>query len=80
MKKMNIITKNIIHTKMIINKNAPIVNVDKQIFVCNDVNGIPDNITDRVSIACESPANFSSFLQHQIAANINHVTMKYVHL
>ena len=41
------------------NKNAPIVNVEKNLFVCDDVNGIPDNITDTpVFIACLSPANF----------------------
>ena len=41
------------------NKNAPIVNVEKNLFVCNDVNGIPDNITDTpVFIACLSPAIF----------------------
>jgi hypothetical protein len=41
------------------NKNAPIVNVEKNLFVCNDVNGIPDNITDDgVSITCTDPANF----------------------
>ena len=40
------------------NKNAPIVNVEKQLFVCNDVNGIPDNITDTpVFIECTNPAN-----------------------
>ena len=41
------------------NKNAPIVNVEKNLFVCNDVNGIPDNITDTpVFFACTSPAFF----------------------
>src|ERR687897_639362 len=41
------------------NKNAPIVNVEKNLFLCNDVNGIPDNITDTpVFIACIDPANF----------------------
>jgi hypothetical protein len=40
------------------NKNAPIVNVEKQLFVCNDVNGIPDNITDFLRIGCTNPANF----------------------
>ena len=41
------------------NKNAPIVNVEKNLFVCNDVNGIPDNITDDgVFITCTDPANF----------------------
>ena len=40
-------------------KNAPIVNVEKNLFVCNDVNGIPDNITDDgVFITCVNPANF----------------------
>jgi hypothetical protein len=40
-------------------KNAPIVNVEKNLFVCNDVNGIPDNITDDgVFITCANPANF----------------------
>ena len=39
-------------------KNAPIVNVEKNLFVCNDVNGIPDNITDNgVVITCANPAN-----------------------
>ena len=41
------------------NKNAPIVNVEKQLFVCNDVNGVPDNITDTpVFIGCLSPSGF----------------------
>src|ERR671912_441727 len=41
------------------NKNAPIVNVEKNLFVCNDVNGIPDNITDTpVFIECTSPSSF----------------------
>ncbi len=40
-------------------KNAPIVNIEKKLFVCNDVNGIPDNITDDgVFITCANPANF----------------------
>ena len=39
-----------IHTKMN-NKNAPIVNVEKKLFVCNDANNLPDNLTDQ----CESP-------------------------
>jgi len=40
------------------NKNAPIVNIEKQLFVCNDANGIPDNITDDgVFIECPNPAN-----------------------
>jgi len=41
------------------NKNAPIVNVEKNLFVCNVVNGIPDNITDDgIFIECTNPANF----------------------
>src|ERR671921_1024159 len=40
------------------NKNAPIVNVEKNLFVCNDINGIPDNITDFLRIGCPNPANF----------------------
>jgi hypothetical protein len=40
------------------NKNAPIVNVEKNLFVCNDINGIPDNITDFPTIECPNPANF----------------------
>src|SRR5688500_913623 len=40
------------------NKNAPIVNVEKQLFVCNDVNGIPDLTDTPVSIACASSTNF----------------------
>ena len=39
------------------NKNAPIVNVEKNLFVCNDVK-IPDNITDFLRIGCTNPANF----------------------
>ena len=27
-------------------KNAPIVNVEKNLFICNDVNNLPDNVTD----------------------------------
>jgi hypothetical protein len=40
------------------NKNAPIVNLEKNLFVCNDINGIPDNITDFLRIGCTNPANF----------------------
>ena len=41
------------------NKNAPIVNVEKQLFVCNEVNGVPDNLTDTpVFIECTTPAFF----------------------
>ena len=46
------------------NKNAPIVNVEKQLFVCNEVNGVPDNLTDipvtdiPVFIGCSTPALF----------------------
>jgi hypothetical protein len=41
------------------NKNAPIVNVEKNLFVCNELNGIPDNITDDgVRITCENQAIF----------------------
>jgi hypothetical protein len=40
------------------NKNAPIVNVEKKLFVCNDINGIPDNITDFPTFECPNPANF----------------------
>lgn len=44
------------------NKNAPIINVEKNLFVCNEVNGIPDNITDTpVFIACTNPATFFFF-------------------
>ena len=40
-------------------KNAPIVNVEKKFFVCNDVNNLPDNLTDTpVSFKCPNPANF----------------------
>jgi len=39
-------------------KNAPIVNVEKKFFVCNDVNNLPDNLTDTpVSFKCPNPAN-----------------------
>jgi hypothetical protein len=41
------------------NKKAPIVNVEKQLFVCNEVNGVPDNLTDTpVFIECTTPAFF----------------------
>src|SRR5688500_2768111 len=41
------------------NKNAPIVNVEKNLFVCNDVNNLPDNVTDTpVFFACPNPVNF----------------------
>jgi len=41
------------------NKNAPIVNVEKNLFVCNDVNNIPDNVTDiPVFFECTTPAFF----------------------
>jgi hypothetical protein len=41
------------------NKNAPIVNVEKNLFICNDVNNLPDNVPDTpVFITCPNPANF----------------------
>jgi hypothetical protein len=40
-------------------KNAPIVNVEKKLFICNEVNGVPDNLTDTpVFIECTTPAFF----------------------
>ena len=40
-------------------KNAPIVNVEKNLFICNDVNNLPDNVTDTpVFFECPNPANF----------------------
>ena len=40
-------------------KNAPIVNVEKKFFVCNDVNNLPNNLTDTpVSFKCPNPTNF----------------------
>ncbi len=39
-------------------KNTPIVNVEKNLFVCNEINGIPDNITDFLRIECTNPTNF----------------------
>ena len=40
-------------------KNAPIVNVEKKLFICNDVNNLPDNVTDTpVFFECPNPANF----------------------
>jgi hypothetical protein len=39
-------------------KNAPIVNVEKNLFVCNDVNNLPDNVTDTpIFFECPNPAN-----------------------
>ena len=41
------------------NKNAPIVNVEKKLFICNDVNNLPDNVTDTpVFFECPNQANF----------------------
>src|ERR671912_901153 len=41
------------------NKNAPIVNVEKNLFVCNDVNNLPDNVTDTpIFFECITPAFF----------------------
>ena len=41
------------------NKNAPIVNVEKNLFVCNDVNNLPDNVSDTpVFFECITPAFF----------------------
>ena len=40
-------------------KNAPIVNVEKNLFICNDVNNLPDNVTDTpIFFECPNPANF----------------------
>jgi hypothetical protein len=40
-------------------KNAPIVNIEKKLFICNDVNNLPDNVTDvPVFFECPNPANF----------------------
>src|ERR671911_1216481 len=41
------------------NKNAPIVNVEKNLFICNDVNNLPDNVTDTpIFFECITPAFF----------------------
>ena len=43
-------------------KNAPIVNVEKNLFICNDVNNLPDNVTDTpVFFECLTPAFFFFF-------------------
>ena len=60
-------------------KNAPIVNIEKKLFVCNDVNNLPDNLTDIQSPLHVQTQRISSFLQHERAANMYHVTMNYVH-
>ena len=40
-------------------KNDPIVNVEKKLFVCNDVFNLPENVTDTpVFFECPNPANF----------------------
>ena len=40
-------------------KNAPVVNVEKKLFVCNEVNNFPDNLIDTpISFECPNPANF----------------------
>ena len=40
-------------------KNAPIVNVEKNLFICNDVNNLPDNVTDTpIFFECITPAFF----------------------
>src|SRR5687768_10510608 len=40
-------------------KNAPIVNVEKNLFVCNDVNNLPDNVPDTpIFFECPNPINF----------------------
>ena len=57
MKKMDTMTKNIDPYKNDNHKNVPIVNVSN-LFVCKDINGIPDNITDTpVFIECTNPTN-----------------------
>lgn len=39
-------------------KNAPIVNVEKNLFICNDVNNLPDNVTENpVFFECLLPGN-----------------------
>ncbi len=38
---------------------APVVNVEKKLFVCNEVNNFPDNLIDTpISFECPNPANF----------------------
>src|SRR5918993_1488568 len=40
-------------------KNDPIVNVEKKLFVCNDVFNLPENVTDTpVFFECPNLANF----------------------
>jgi len=40
-------------------KNTPIVNVEKKLFVCNDVFNLPENITEfPVFFECPDPTNF----------------------
>jgi hypothetical protein len=40
-------------------KNAPIVNVEKNLFICNDVNTPPDNDPDTpIFFECPNPTNF----------------------
>ena len=40
-------------------KNAPIVNVEKKLFICDDVNNLPDNVTDTpIFFECTTPAFF----------------------
>ena len=40
-------------------KNAPIVNVEKKLFICDDVNNLPDNVTDTpIFFECITPAFF----------------------
>ena len=41
------------------NKNAPIVDIEKNLFICNDVNNLPDNVTDTpIFFECLTPAFF----------------------
>ena len=38
------------------NNNAPIVNVEKKLFICNDVTNIPDDVIDTPNfIECTTP-------------------------
>jgi hypothetical protein len=50
MKKMNIMITATIHTKTII-KNAPIVHIEKKLFICNNVTDIPNDY-----FACKGPS------------------------
>ena len=63
-------------------KNAPIANVEKKLFICNNVTDTPNDFECEGfrEIFDQGSKYQIDFPQDQTVVNIYHVTMKYVHL